>query len=139
MRIWTAIATITLILGMAGTVAAEETPSRSGKNEMVNVASRFTLKAMGFINENEINKAVGYLTIALDIARETKDADLVMRIEKTLAAVKAINMVATAVNLEEAKKGVPAIRALGCKMASEAPAELRLLVKKYTKVACEPI
>src|SRR3989338_559260 len=139
MRIWTAIATFTLIVGMPGSVAAKETQSRSGKNEMVNVASRFTLKAMGFINENEINKAVGYLTIALDIARETKDADLVMRIEKTLAAVKAINMVATAVNLEEAKKGVPAIRALGCKMASEAPAELRLLVKKYTKVACETI
>ncbi len=134
------VAALVFAVGPSGTATAGGTaPVRSGVNEMTDLAGRFTLESVGFAEKADIDKAVGYATIALDIAREVKDADMVMRIEKLLHAMRAVNMVQTADALEQKGRSVPELRALGCRMMREASPELKRMTEKYTGKSCEPI
>lgn len=120
-------------------VANAQHPSVAFKATMERTAGDLVRQSLTLMEGSEIDKAVGNASAALDIARELKDADMVMRVEKLLAVMRAVNVVQTAIALKDRGQSVPPLHALGCSMAREAAKELRALTVRYTGGTCEHI
>lgn len=125
----------TLAFVAAGSVVAEE--NIPGKDRMEAAAGEMALSSIRYMSfGGDIDRAVGNATIALDIARQIGDAELVRHLEKLLYVARTVNIIRTASAMEITGKPTPGLKILGCKMAKEAPPELRETVRKQTGNYC---
>ncbi|MDO8520643.1 MAG: hypothetical protein Q7S52_00845 [bacterium] len=135
---------ITLIAFSGGipetAVAQESTQGRAAQKAMSNASGKIVLRSIEFMGKKDgIDTAVGYATVALDIARGSEDKKLIAHIEKLLYVMRAINLLETAMSFEAESMAVPEMKALACRMASEAPKELEETIAKHFGQHCTAI